>query len=396
MITYPKAEDENGEVHIISEITQENRTNHKYYCLGCGKEMVPVLFKEGQKDDHFRHKVNDVCNPETYLHNLAKKTLAKKFEKQRKFEVSYYAVNECPKKDTCPVFSRFHWENCYGNKLYKFDLKEQYDTCQIEGVYNGFRADVLLTNRENSDIPPIFLEVSVSHDCTKEKLDSGIQIIEIKISREEDIKRPIIENEGLMVPIPKLSRPLSSCSQHYSRSAPDIPFIKFHNFERLFHHDDIRKFDLFALFSNGRMGCQEDFIHCKDVGAKYLKDSVFELSLLSDPRRRQIDDRNNALFRLGLTQAMLHNQPIRHCIYCMDYPKCTVPIEIEQLNRRTGEKEKVVKRVFNSQLNNNQFDKYELALKCNNWHLCEVKCRRVMSDFDKKSVFIWEESKNNE
>lgn len=70
MITYPNAVDENGDVHNISSITPENRGEHKYYCLGCDKEMVPVLFKEGQKEDYFRHKINDLCNPETYLHNL--------------------------------------------------------------------------------------------------------------------------------------------------------------------------------------------------------------------------------------------------------------------------------------------------------------------------------------
>ena len=94
MITYPNAVDENGDVHNISSITPENRGEHKYYCLGCDKEMVPVLFKEGQKEDHFRHKINDLCNPETYLHNLAKKHIAKQFETSKKFEVSYYAHNK--------------------------------------------------------------------------------------------------------------------------------------------------------------------------------------------------------------------------------------------------------------------------------------------------------------
>ena len=102
MITYPNAVDENGNVHNIGEITQENRAEHKYYCLGCDKEMVPVLCKD--KTDHFRHKVNDLCNPETYLHNLAKKYLAKQFESQPKFEVSYYATNECLHKDSCQLF----------------------------------------------------------------------------------------------------------------------------------------------------------------------------------------------------------------------------------------------------------------------------------------------------
>ncbi len=34
MITYPNALDENGDVHEIGSITQENRSEHKFYCLG--------------------------------------------------------------------------------------------------------------------------------------------------------------------------------------------------------------------------------------------------------------------------------------------------------------------------------------------------------------------------
>ena len=56
MITYPIAVDENGDVHNIGTITQENRADHKYFCLGCDGEMVPVLCNE-DRESHFRHKV---------------------------------------------------------------------------------------------------------------------------------------------------------------------------------------------------------------------------------------------------------------------------------------------------------------------------------------------------
>ena len=394
MITYPNAIDENGDVHNIGAITQENRADHKFYCLGCGGEMVPVLCNK-DRESHFRHKVNDLCNPETYLHNLAKKYLAKQFETQKKFEVSYYASNECPRKDSCQIFSRFHWEECSGTKLYTFDLKEQYDTCQIEGVYDGYRADVLLSNSQNSEIPPVFLEVSVSHDCTPEKLESGNLIIEMKIRSEDDFKRPIVENKGPMVPVKEDNKPQNPYYRYYYHPEPEPSFIMFHNFDRLFHHDDVKKLDFFALFEDGKMGAKEQFITCKNAGSKYLKASVFELSLLGDAIYRR-DDRHNSLFNLGLTQAMLHKQPVRHCCYCTHYRNCTVPMRIERLNQRTGQKEIVTQRVYNFQIKNDQMDKYELASKCKNWNLFESLCQQVGSYYKDKCIFIWEASKEAE
>lgn len=390
MITYPNAVDENGDVHNIGEITQENRAEHKYYCLGCDKEMVPVLCKE--KEQHYRHKVNDLCNPETYLHNLAKKYLAKQFESQPKFEVSYYATNECPHKDSCQLFKQFQWKECSGTTLHTFDLKEKYDTCQIEGVYDGYRADVLLTSSKNPELPPIFLEVSVSHDCTPEKLESGNRIIEMKIRSEADFKRPIVENKGPMVPVKEEPKPQYSYYRYYYHPEPEPSFIMFHHFDREFHRDDLKKLDFFALFEDGKMGSEDQFLPCKEAGQKYLKASIFELGLLQGGHRGRIDKRYD-LFNLGYTQALLHNQPTRHCYYCVHYPRCTVPMEVEQINRRTGQKEKVVQRVYNHRIKSEQIDKFQLAGKCNNWRLNEPLCNQVKSYYQDKHIFIWEKPK---
>lgn len=388
MITYPNAIDENGEVHNIGAITQENRFEHKYYCLGCDREMVPVLCKD--KEPHFRHKVNDLCNPETYLHNLAKKYLAKQFETRQKFEVSYYATNDCPRKESCQLYGLFHWNDCSGTRLYTFDLKEKYDTCQVEGVYDGYRADVLLTSSKKPETPPVFLEVSVSHDCTLDKLESGNLIIEMKIRNEDDYKRPIVENKGQLVPSKEETKPQYSNYRYYS--LPEPSFIMFHNFDRVFHQDDLKKLDFFALFENGKIGVKEQFIACKDVGLKYLKASVFELSLFRHMGYGSNGQRYD-FFNLGLTQAMLHKQPIRHCVYCTHYRNCTVPMEIERVNWRTRQKEKVVQRVYNTQIKNDQMDKYELASKCHNWHLNEPLCNQVKSYYHADSIFIWEDPK---
>ena len=393
MITYPNAVDENGDVHNIGTITQENRADHKYFCLGCDGEMVPVLCNE-DRESHFRHKVNDLCNPETYLHNLAKKYLAKQFETQKKFEVSYYASNECPRKESCQLFGRFRWEECSGTKLYTFDLKEKYDICQTEGVYNGYRADVLLSSSQNPETPPIFLEVSVTHDCTPEKLESGNRIIEMKIRSEDDFKRPIVENKGPMVPLRKNPLPQHSY-RYYSQIEPEPSFIMFHHFDREFHHDDLKKLDFFALFEDGKIGFKEQFISCKNVGSKYLKASIFELSLIGGSWYGGNNNRYSPI-NLGVTQAMLHNQPIRHCFYCIHYRSCMVPLEIERLNPRTRQKEKIVQKVFNAYIKNEQIDKFKLAFSCNNWRLNEPLCRQVKSYYLDNGIFIWKPPQDGE
>lgn len=393
MITFPNAVDEEGNVHNINSITTDNRAAHKYYCLGCDKEMVPVLCKD--KTDHFRHKVNDLCNPETYLHNLAKKYLAKKFETQAKFEVSYYITNECPHRISCQLFKRFHWEECFGTTLRTFDLKEKYDTCQVEGVFNGYRADVLLTNSKDPGIPPIFLEVSVSHDCTPEKLRSGNRIIEMKIRNEADFKRPIVENNGPMVPVKEEPKPQSSYYRYGSLHEPEPSFIMFHNFNRLFHDDDLKKLDFFAIFDDGTWDSVDQFLPCKNVGTKYLEPSVFELGLLRGGFRGRMS-KSNDLFSLGYSQALLHGRAKRHCFYCTRYLGCTIPREEERINRRTGQKEIFVHQVYNRNINDNQIDKFELASNCKDWSLNEYLCNQVKPYYLDDYVFIWVRSAPSE
>jgi hypothetical protein len=390
MITYPNAVDENGDVHNIGSITPENRAEHKYYCLGCDKEMVPVLCKD--KTDHFRHKVNDLCNPETYLHNLAKKYLAKMFETQKKFEVSYYATNECPKKETCQLYQQFHWMECSGTTLHTFDLKEQYDTCQIEGVYNGYRADVLLTSSQNPDTPPVFLEVSVSHDCTPEKLQSGIRIIEMKIIREADFKRPIVENKGPMVPVREEPKPQYSFYRYYSHPEPEPSFIMFHNFDREFERDNIKKLDRFALMADGRMLCKDDDVSCGELGTKHSRDSLLEIKLLNPNKEWGIRPKFD-LFNLGIAQALTRDLPARHCVYCARFRNCRIPIEEERFDYRIRKNVKVKVWVLNRNVNEDKVNKFKFASSCRNWNLNKSKCENVISSYRDNNVFIWEKAK---
>lgn len=391
MITYPNAVDENGTVHNIGTITESNRSEHKFYCLGCGKEMVPVLFKQQDRTCHFRHKVNESCNQETYLHNLAKKILARRFKTQPKFEVSYYVHNECPQKESCKIFGLLRGKECSGITLRTVDLKEFYDTCEIEGAHNGFRADILLTNSHNPNIQPLFLEVAVSHECTQEKLDSGCRIIEMKVQNESEILHPIVENTGPYVPQKKVLSPISPYRYDY-RVEPVSSFIKFHNFDQDRQQNNLKLMDRFAVLGDGRIVVQRRSVKCGEIGLDHLDDSVFELIALHPGEIDKNAYRNTPrpdFYEFALYHAVRYRIPIRYCSYCRHYyGRCTVPVDCEQRNFKTGEVEIVKRPIRNSLIADSKIDRNNLALRCKNWNY--IGPRRIAPrDYAPGTFFIW-------
>jgi hypothetical protein len=193
MIQYHNASDINGNIVIIDSVTPENRASMQFFCIGCGTEMEAVLGK--QKQHHFRHKDKGDCNPETYFHRLAKRVLKYRFDTQPHFLIRYFVCNECPKSPKCGFRERHRWQDCSSVVLKIVNLKEFYDTCMEEKSHKGFRADLMLSHSEHPERNPIFLEVSVTHNCTQEKINSGIRIIEIKVQNETNIFGELVEND---------------------------------------------------------------------------------------------------------------------------------------------------------------------------------------------------------
>ena len=211
----------------------------------------------------------------------------------------------------------------------------------------------------------------------------------MKIRSEADFQRPIVENKGPMVPVKDEPKPQYSYYRYNFHPEPEPSFIMFHHFDREFHRDDLKKLDFFALFEDGKMGSEEQFLPCKKVGQKCLETSIFELGLLQGGYRGRIDKHYN-LFNLCYSQALLHNQPTRHCYYCSNYFKCMVLIEVEQINRRTGQKEKVLQRVLNKNIKSDNVDRFQLAGNCNIWHLNRSLCIQEKFKYQEKYIFIWE------
>lgn len=167
---------------------------HEYFCLSCGSIMIP---KQGKiRTWHFAHKVKndkDNCSYETYIHKLAKEEIRKCFLESEKFEISFSGeiecnVNECPLEYQNLVYLN---KRCKGSINKTFDLKKWYDSCEEEEPIDDFRADLLLKQKEKKEIPPILIEICVTHESTEKKLNSNYKIIEIHIATEEDIENVI-------------------------------------------------------------------------------------------------------------------------------------------------------------------------------------------------------------
>lgn len=165
-------------IHIDNAVKDKNV---KYYCPNCKAPLTP---KKGKKKRwHFAHK-SDKCSLETYLHKIAKKLFKEFFYNKNvsSINITIPQTQICP-TDKCPI-SRAN--SCQFTQPIVFNLKEHYDSCEEETRIEKFTADLLLKNHENSN-QPVLIEFYVSHECSSEKVESGLPIIEIKIGSIEDL-----------------------------------------------------------------------------------------------------------------------------------------------------------------------------------------------------------------
>ena len=223
MIKYHNAKDKDGNV-IPIDVAQKGII---YYCLSCGKEMIPKLGKVRER--HFSHKkengssIDQICSVETYLHEYAKHFIKEMFDSRNEFNVTYNRYNICNQQQSC-LYYRLVLEKsnsadinlCSQTVQRTFNLKKYYDTCELEKEYCGYIADVMLSSKSNPNRKPLFIEIAVSHPCEKEKLNSDIRIIEIFIPKNTDDIKELRIVEG----------------KTKFKSSEEPIEIKFHNFIR--------------------------------------------------------------------------------------------------------------------------------------------------------------------
>lgn len=187
MIQYPFALDESGVLTAIESVDAGHRHDHSYRCPKCGREMRPRLGEKRTK--HFYHSDNYECSVESYIHSVGKRLLYDRFYSEKPLIVEYERQVKCELWNQCTVRG---WNDSIcmlSPEKVSFNLKEYYDTAVLEKEWAGFRPDVLLTSSVAPSRPPFFLEVCYRHPCSVEKRNSGIRILEIKLSDVSELLR---------------------------------------------------------------------------------------------------------------------------------------------------------------------------------------------------------------
>lgn len=188
MIKYQYAKNEDGQLIEINSLNETNKKIKKYFCVGCGNELIPRL--GNVKIHHFAHKKVVTCSSETYLHLLGKQLFYDNYIKCLKYQKPFYI--EIYQEKMCNHFEKDFGLKCKLNKSFTcFDLTKHFNKISIEAREGSFIADIMLTSNSGKD--KMFIEIAVTHLSSETKLNSNYRIIEIVIENEEDFE-PIKKN----------------------------------------------------------------------------------------------------------------------------------------------------------------------------------------------------------
>jgi hypothetical protein len=230
-IQYSYAQDESGKIVHINDVPLKYAERGHYYSIDEGDAMIA---RKGKKVAwHFAHKDGRPGALETYLHKLGKSAFKEAFEESDTFYLRLQAPHPCSQMKICPITDK---GSCSVNKPYPFDLKKYYSKCELEKRITidnqEFVADACLIRKNLKDddqINPekdyLIIEIQVTHASTREKLRSGLHIIEIEITKDSDIERfrqyCLSEQNGVKFygfkPTPSLPKGVSTNEAHAYR-----------------------------------------------------------------------------------------------------------------------------------------------------------------------------------
>lgn len=168
-------------VHI-NEVDKTQK--EKFRCCNCGNELIA---RKGKiKSHHFSHKQQLDCNYESYLHKLGKLKFHKEYsealEQGKPFLFQYTTIKTC---NSCLNSYNLNLKCKLDSSYDYYDLTTRFDRIAFEKKYNGFIADILLESSKTED--KILIEIAVTHKCEQGKINSGLRIIEINVTEENDL-----------------------------------------------------------------------------------------------------------------------------------------------------------------------------------------------------------------
>lgn len=289
---YAYIEGDRDKIISINDITNDNRKQYKFRCIGCGQELLPRAVDSIYRKPHFYHKELINCSGETYLHKLAKRVIKNKFDTEPTFFIKYDVVRDCNNNEC--IYRNFLCRNEFAT--HRIDLKMYYDTCTEEASINGFVADLLLTDSKNPQREPILIEVCVTHPCDEYKIQSGLRIIEIKIREEQDIRDLLIRKD------------IYECNPWSKKEN----YVKFINFKIEFSSQRHTKIQRYVYIpENSPYGYLTE-VECNNAKYKLRTDSVIELNVVNKQGNILCDLRDMLLW-------MSKHKGMRRCNLCKFY-----------------------------------------------------------------------------
>lgn len=169
--------DENELVHI----RKASRTE-RYTCPSCHDTMIPVLGENNAK--HFRHH-KAACSYESYLHQTAKIAIYHRLLNEDIVALKLLRQVECLSAKAELLAGQYQPCRILIPAIY--NLKSLFSHFALEqfDAETGFKPDVLLTNTNSS--AKCYIEIHVTNPCSKEKIDTGVPILEFHVISEADI-----------------------------------------------------------------------------------------------------------------------------------------------------------------------------------------------------------------
>lgn len=286
MVKYKYARLPDGKIISIYQVDKSLGERFSFKCISCERELIA---KKGSKNvHHFAHKHLGECSPETYLHKLGKDKFKDIYEQclreKKPFFIEYPSEINCNAFPSIPIVC----ESII--KTRKFNLTKYFKEIEIEARFDKYRPDILLRNPDNGVV--MFIEIVVTHKSTIEKRDSGIRIIEIYLSDEDDLK--LIE------------------SKYLEKISSNIEYVNFKNRPEFKNNCEGRcnkQFDVFFLFKNGKAILKKitktDFqklLNSGNVHSYYMSSKVY--------------GRDASDFKCYLSIAHLEEKPVKNCYLC--------------------------------------------------------------------------------
>lgn len=166
---------------ILTMDESTRRLGSPYRCFGCDSELIANLPKKN-RTKYFSHKSHQGCSKETYLHKLAKTVFFEQYSEALAQNQPFVFVYK--RATICNAFEQEFSLKCESEEYVNFDLTKYYKEVRIERKLSDFVPDITLISDQ---LPPIFIEMSVTHKSSEKKVLSGEKIIEIQIDTELDI-----------------------------------------------------------------------------------------------------------------------------------------------------------------------------------------------------------------